>query len=108
MAAPDAPTPSPPKSDRLRDDPDFEQALREVQHALDQQHVIYVDTAPLLRALLQGGPLELGRVGEIAGLDASQVNTGLARLQDLGMVSHAEAGGSDLISLTPVGLAVAG
>lgn len=108
MAAPDAHTPSTAKSDTLRDDPDFERALSEVQRALDEQHVVYVDTAPLIRALLQRGPLELKRVGEIAGLDPSEVNTGLARLQDLGMVSHADTGGSDLISLTAVGIAAAG
>ncbi|MGO9762082.1 MAG: hypothetical protein ACLP1Q_12575 [Solirubrobacteraceae bacterium] len=107
MAAADAQQPTVAENGAASKDPGFEQALSEVQHALEQQHVTYIDTTPLIAALLTG-PLAVEQVGDVAGLDPSQVHTGLQRLEDLGMVSHARAGGRELISLTSAGIAAAG
>jgi hypothetical protein len=107
MAAADAQQPTVAGGGSTSKDPGFEQALSEVQHALDQQHVVYIDTTPLITVLLRG-PLAFEQVGEVAGLDESQAYTSLQRLEDLGMITHAHAGGRDLISLTSIGIAAAG
>lgn len=107
MAAADAQQPTVANGGSTSKDPGFEQALSEVQHALEQQHVVYVDTTPLITVLLRG-PLTYEQVGEVPGLDESQAYTSLQRLEDLGMVTHAQSGGRDLITLTSVGIAAVG
>ncbi len=96
------------QSDSLTNNPEFTRALDEVKRAVDEEDVLYVQAAPLIKALVESGPLAVEQVGEVAGLDASQVYTGLQRLEDLGMVSHAHAGGREMLSLTSVGIAAAG
>jgi hypothetical protein len=95
------------QSASLANDPEFTRALDEVERAVDEEDVLYVQAAPLIKALVDSGPLALEQVGNVAGLDPLQVETGLARLEDLGMVSHAYAKGTDVIRLTAAGMAAA-